>query len=63
METQATPPSTADRFRTRWAVLLALPLVGLAILLARPELDHEWEHHPSHFWIVLSTAGVSVVLA
>ena len=20
-------------------------------------LDHEWEHHPSHFWLVLITAG------
>ena len=45
------------------AVLLALPLVGLALLLVRPDLDLEWEHHPSHFWLVLVTAGVSVALA
>ena len=44
-------------------VALALPLLGLALLLARPELDMEWEHHPSHFWIVLLTAAVSVALA
>ncbi len=44
-------------------VAVALPLLGLALLLARPELDMEWEHHPSHFWIVLLTAAVSVVLA
>jgi class 3 adenylate cyclase len=43
--------------------LLALPLIGLGLLLARPELDLAWEHHPSHFWLVLITAGVSVVLA
>jgi class 3 adenylate cyclase len=43
--------------------LLALPLVGLGLLLARPELDVEWEHHPSHFWLVLVTAAVNVVLA
>jgi len=48
-----------------WSIVLAIafPLAGLALLLARPELDHEWEHHPSHFWLVLITAGVNVVLA
>jgi adenylate cyclase len=48
-----------------WLVVLGvlLPLVGLILLLARPELDVHWEHHPSHFWIVLVTAGVSVALA
>ena len=46
-----------------WIVGLGLPVAGLALLLARPELDLEWEHHPSHFWLVLLTAGVSVTLA
>lgn len=46
-----------------WLGLLVLPLVGLALLLARPEFDLEWEHHPSHFWLVLLTAAVNVVLA
>src|SRR5688572_19575644 len=48
-----------------WPVglVLFLPLVGLALLLARPELDVEWEHHPSHFWLVLITAAVNVALA
>jgi class 3 adenylate cyclase len=45
------------------AAALALPLVGLAVLLARPELDVEWEHHPSHFWLVLLAAFVNAVLA
>ena len=44
-------------------VAVALPVVGLAMLLARPEFDMEWEHHPSHFWLVLLTAAVSVALA
>ena len=43
--------------------LLALPLVGLAILLAAPETDVHWEHHPSHFWLVLITAALNAVLA
>jgi len=46
-----------------WVALLVLPVVGLAVLLARPELDMEWEHHPSHFWLVLLTAALNVVLA
>jgi adenylate cyclase len=48
-----------------WPVglVVLLPLVGLAVLLARPELDVEWEHHPSHFWLVLVAAAVNVVLA
>jgi class 3 adenylate cyclase len=44
-------------------VLLALPLAGLALLLGVPDLDREWEHHPSHFWLVFATAFASVVLA
>jgi class 3 adenylate cyclase len=46
-----------------WLLLLALPVLGLALLLAEPQLDVQWEHHPSHFWLVLLTAGVNVVLA
>ncbi len=48
----------------RWAALaLALPLVGLALLLASPDLDVEWQHHPSHFWLVLIVAAVNAALA
>jgi class 3 adenylate cyclase len=46
-----------------WLVGLALPLVALGLLVARPELDLVWEHHPSHFWLVLATAAVNVTLA
>jgi adenylate cyclase len=47
---------------TRWFVPLAAPALGLAILLSRPRLDVHWEHHPAHFWLVLITALLSVVL-
>ena len=47
---------------TRWLLPLALPLAGLALLLARPQADAHWKHHPSHFWLVLITALVSLVL-
>jgi class 3 adenylate cyclase len=46
-----------------WSLVLLVPVAGLALLLARPELDVHWEHHPSHFWLVLVTAAVNVALA
>lgn len=49
--------------RTLAGIALALPVIGLALLIGRPELDLRWEHHPSHFWLVLLTAGISVGLA
>ena len=51
--------------RSRMVVLvvaLVLPLAGLALLLAVPSLDVHWEHHPSHFLLVLSVAFVDTVL-
>jgi len=44
-------------------VLLALPLAGLVLLLAVPSIDVEWEHHPSHFLLVLVVALINVGLA
>jgi adenylate cyclase len=44
------------------ALLLALPLAGLALVLGYPRLDVHWEHHPAHFWLVLATSVVSVAL-
>ena len=49
--------------RLVWAAVLALPVVGLLVLLARPRLDIEWEHHPAHFWLVLLAALTNVALA
>jgi adenylate cyclase len=43
-------------------LLIALPIAGLVILLARPDADVHWEHHPAHFWLVLGVAAVSVAL-
>ncbi len=45
------------------AALLALPPVGLAILLAAPDTDVHWQHQPSHFWLVLLSAGLNAILA
>ena len=45
-----------------WTLLIALPIAGLVLLLARPAADVHWEHHPAHFWLVLGVSLVSVVL-
>jgi adenylate cyclase len=45
-----------------WITVLALPLAALGLLAAEPDLDRRWEHHPSHFWLVLTVAGVNVAL-
>jgi adenylate cyclase len=45
------------------AAVLAVPLLGLLLLLRLPTLDLRWEHHPAHFWLVLITAVLSAVLA
>ena len=46
-----------------WGFALTLPLAGLLLMLAAPSADAHWEHHPSHFWLVLGTAAVSTTLA
>lgn len=45
------------------ALTLTLPLIGLGVLLVRPEFDLEWQHQPSHFWLVLVAAAVNAALA
>jgi adenylate cyclase len=46
----------------RVAALLAVPLVGLLLLLTWSDADGRWEHHPSHFWLVLATGLVNLAL-
>jgi class 3 adenylate cyclase len=46
-----------------WVAHLAAPLAGLWILAAQPQLDHRWQHGPSHFWLVLAVSVVSFWLA
>lgn len=46
-----------------WLFHLALPLLGLWLLLAVPTTDVLFEHHPTHFWLVALVAGVNVGLA
>lgn len=46
-----------------WAGHMALPLLGLWLLVARPEADLHWEHHLGHFVLVAGVALVNLVLA
>jgi class 3 adenylate cyclase len=43
-------------------VALALPLAGLLLLLIRPEFDLQWQHNPTHFWLVVVVAVLGVLL-
>jgi adenylate cyclase len=57
-------PSPGARAQTLlWLVLIALPLLGFVLLLAAPDADVRWEHHPSHFWLVLAASLTSAALA
>src|SRR3954454_22194814 len=47
---------------TVWLFHLALPLLGLWLLLAVPAADVLLEHHPTHFWLVGLAAAAHVGL-
>lgn len=61
-----TGPSAGRIRRGRIAIMVALllaPLAGFILLVVQPDLDGAWEHHPSHFWLVLAIGGINAVLA
>ena len=60
------PPEERPGARRRGAVgavVLALPLLGLVVLRRSEELDGEWRHDATHFWIVLGAALLSALTA
>ena len=56
---------TGRRLRTLvpTGIALLLPVLGLALLLAQPSWNALVEHHPAHFWLVLTAAVVSALVA
>jgi adenylate cyclase len=59
-------PRTARRnpaVGAAWALAAALPLIGLASLLLRAQLDPHFDNHRVHFVLFLSVAAVVYVLA
>lgn len=45
-----------------WVAVVAVPLVLLGLLLARPAIDLDWENQQAHFWLVLGAAAVATAL-
>src|SRR4051794_2377524 len=46
-----------------WALAILTPLALIVLLRAVPHVDERWENRPAHFWLVLTTALVCLVLA
>jgi Adenylate cyclase, family 3 (some proteins contain HAMP domain) len=56
------PPATHPIRAVVWLIHLAVPLLGLWLLLANPHLNIEWHHNPSHFYLIVGVAAVNLVL-
>ncbi|WP_308164873.1 adenylate/guanylate cyclase domain-containing protein [Nonomuraea sediminis] len=56
------PPATQPVRGVVWAIHLILPMLGLWLLLANDQLNIPWQHNPSHFWMIVTVAGLNVVL-
>lgn len=46
-----------------WAGHMALPMLGLWLLVAQPEADLHWEHHGWHFVLIAGVALANLALA
>ncbi|MER5648029.1 adenylate/guanylate cyclase domain-containing protein [Streptosporangium sp. NPDC002524] len=56
------PPATQPIRTVVWVLHLAMPLLGLWLLLAEPDLNLIWHDNPSHFWLIITIAGINLVL-
>ncbi|WP_329087039.1 MULTISPECIES: adenylate/guanylate cyclase domain-containing protein [unclassified Streptosporangium] len=56
------PPATQPIRTVVWALHLALPMLGLWLLLAEPDLNIVLHDNPSHFWLIITVAGINLVL-
>jgi class 3 adenylate cyclase len=55
------PPAVQPVRAVVWALHLLVPVAGLWLLLAVPAADVLWHHPPSHFWLVLNVAAISLL--
>ncbi|WP_431914287.1 adenylate/guanylate cyclase domain-containing protein [Nonomuraea jabiensis] len=62
MSTPYLPPATQPVRGVVWGIHLVLPLLGLWVLLAQPLFNVMWHHNLSHFWMIITVAGINVVL-
>ncbi|WP_051752912.1 adenylate/guanylate cyclase domain-containing protein [Streptosporangium amethystogenes] len=56
------PPATQPIRTLVWALHLALPMLGLWLLLAQPDLNIVLHDNPRHFWLIIAVAGINLVL-
>ncbi|WP_436763347.1 adenylate/guanylate cyclase domain-containing protein [Streptosporangium sp. V21-05] len=56
------PPATQPIRTVVWVLHLAMPLLGLWLLLAEPDLNIVLQDNPSHFWLIITVAGINLVL-
>ncbi|GAT70536.1 adenylate cyclase family 3 protein [Planomonospora sphaerica] len=56
------PPATQPVRTVVWVMHLALPMLGLWLLLAQPHLNARWQDNPAHFWLINVVAVISLVL-
>ncbi|GAA3442601.1 adenylate/guanylate cyclase domain-containing protein [Planomonospora venezuelensis] len=57
------PPATQPVRAVVWVIHLALPMLGLWLLIANHDaINVKWQHNPSHFWLIIAVAGVNLVL-
>ncbi|MBB2912384.1 hypothetical protein FHS43_003667 [Streptosporangium becharense] len=56
------PPATQPVRTLVWVLHLALPMLGLWLLLARPHLNIVWQDNPGHFWLIIVVAGINLAL-
>ncbi|GAA4101803.1 adenylate/guanylate cyclase domain-containing protein [Nonomuraea soli] len=56
------PPATQPVRAVVWALHIALPLLGLWVLLANPDHNVRLEHHSSHFMVIVTVAGLNTAL-
>ena len=63
MHATAEDPITQQPSRGGWLLVILLPLGLIGLLRGAPAIDDRWENTPVHFWLVLGTAVVCVVLA
>lgn len=56
------PPATQPVRTLVWVLHLALPMLGLWLLLAQPDLNIVLQDNPSHFWLIITVAGINLAL-
>jgi class 3 adenylate cyclase len=63
VQATAADPATQQPRRVGWLLPILLPLGLIGLLRGAPAIDDRWENMAMHFWLVLATAIVGVVLA